>query len=380
MNASAISNDKMPMGLMAVGLIVLVIGLMGALQVLTVGHTNLNASSALPWGLPISAYLFFVLSSTGLTFVASLATVFGIKSFYPIAKRASWLALATLVAGFLTLGLEIGHPFRMIWAIPLNLQIASPMFWMGVFYTLYMVFLIWKIILIHRNDWDSALSKRVAIASFVTVIIAHAVLGLVFAMMAMRPYWYGGFTPVYFLFTAALSGVAVITLFAYLADGFKTDRSEPEKEVLMTKYLPNIMAALLVVVFLFTVSKLITGLWTNQPEINLVTNAIVSSPLFILEFWIGMVLPLVIMLTPSLRKQAKFQALSAALLIMALFIGRYEFVIGGQLVPLFKGTWYTELLSYTPSFSEIGLVLTGLGIGLLIYAVGIWKFRVNEAK
>lgn len=380
MNASAISNDKMPIGLMAVGVVVLVIGLIGALQVLTIGHITLNTSSALPWGLPISAYLFFVLSSTGLTFVASMATVFGIKSFYPLAKRASWLALATLIAGFLTLALEIGHPFRMIWAIPLNMQVASPMFWMGIFYALYMVFLIWKIALIHKNDWDSKLSKNVAIASFVTVIIAHGVLALVFGMMEMRPYWSGSFTPVYFLFTAALSGVAMITLFAYLAGDGKPDVTNPDKEVLMTKYLPNIMAALLVVVFLFTVSKIISGLWTNQPEINLVTNALVSSPLFIIEFWIGMVLPLIIMLTPSLRKQVKFQVLSAALLIVALFIGRYEFVVGGQIVPLFQGTWQPELLSYTPSFAEFGLVLTGLGVGLLIYAVGIWKFRVNEAK
>jgi Fe-S-cluster-containing dehydrogenase component len=47
------------------------------------------------------AYVFFVLTSTGLTFVASLAMVFGIRDFYPIAKRCVWGALVTLIAGFM---------------------------------------------------------------------------------------------------------------------------------------------------------------------------------------------------------------------------------------------------------------------------------------
>jgi hypothetical protein len=35
-----------------------------------------------------------------------------------------------------------------------------------------------------------------------------------------------------------------------------------------------------------------------------------------------------------------------------MFIGRYEYIIGGQLVPLFKGSWVTGLIDYTPSTTE----------------------------
>jgi len=379
MNTSTMQQNQLPVGYLIAGFAFLIIGLLGAMNVITVGHSAFNTSSVVPWGLPISAYLFFVLSSTGLTFVASLATVFGIKDFYPLAKRASWLALATLVAGFISLGLELGHPLRMIWVIPMNLQIRSPLFWMGLFYALYMMLLLWKITYLNRGDWNSTASKRIGIASFVMVIIAHGTLGLVFGMMAMRPYWYGGFTPVYFLASAALSGVSMITLFIYLAEGTNIDQQPAARQRLLGVYLPNILALMAGIVFLFTVFKLITGLWTNNPEVTLVTQALISSPLFWLEFWVGLVLPLVLLLNPGWRKQGKVQLFAAILLLVSLFVGRYEFVIGGQMVPLFKGTWYQDLISYAPSFTEMGLVLVGTGIGLLIYGFGLWKYQLKAS-
>ncbi|WP_018952918.1 NrfD/PsrC family molybdoenzyme membrane anchor subunit [Thioalkalivibrio sulfidiphilus] len=373
------SPGSLPIGILLAGLVLVAIGLVGVSNLLTQGHSAFNTgSSGVVWGLPVSAYVFFVLSSTGLTFVASVAMVFGIKAFYPIAKRCVWLALATLIAGFISLGLEIGHPLRMIWAIPLNLQVRSPMFWMGAFYFLYMFFLIWKFSYLQRNDWDSPASRNVGIASFVTVIIAHATLGLVFGMMAMRPFWYGSFVPVYFLATAALSGLAFAVLFTYLSHGTDTSRMEPTLRELMERFIPKIFALVLGVVLVFHLSRTITGLWSNNPEISLVMEYQVGTWLFHLELWLGMVLPFILLLLPGMRVQPMIQVLSAVLVLMAVFIGRYEYVVGGQIIPLWKGTWYPDFIAYTPSFTEWGLVALGGGIGLLIYAFGSWKFNLRE--
>lgn len=369
----------MPIGLLLVALITIAVGVYASMPLITEGHTALNTSSTMVWGLPVAAYVFFVLSSTGLTFVASVAMVFGSKEFYPIAKRCVWLAVATLVAGFISLGLEIGHPLRMIWAIPLNLQIRSPMFWMGAFYFLYLVLLLWKFSFMQRNDWGSSASRNVGVASFVTVVIAHGTLGLVFGMMAMRPYWYGSFVPVYFLVTAALSGVAFATLFTYLAHGLGTDSMSERKRHLMTDPMPKIFALVLGVVLLFNVARTITGLWSNNPEIHLITRYFVETPMFHFQIWIGMVLPFILLLIPKLRVQPLIQVLAAVLVLIAVFIGRYEYVIGGQLIPLFKGTWYQDLITYAPSMTEWGLVIFGAGIGLLIYAIGAWIFGLDDA-
>jgi Ni/Fe-hydrogenase subunit HybB-like protein len=92
-----------------------------------------------------------------------------------------------------------------------------------------------------------------------------------------------------------------------------------------------------------------------------------------------MVLPFILLLSPKLRVQPIIQVLASVLVLIGVFIGRYEYIVGGQLVPLFKGTWYQDLIAYTPSMAEWGIVLFGVGVGLLIYAVGAWMFRLDDA-
>src|SRR5512134_536893 len=159
-------------------------GIVGALSfafvifmLFTEGHAAFNTSSDVAWGAPIAYYLFFLLASSGLSIIASLDTVFGIKVFYPIAKRCVWLAIITLLCGFGLLALELGHPFRMLWAMPTALQIQSPMWWMGALYTVDLVLLLVKFYLLHIGDWNSKLTHRVSIASFVICILAPGTLG-----------------------------------------------------------------------------------------------------------------------------------------------------------------------------------------------------------
>lgn len=363
---------------LGVGAVGLVIGLIAIAGLLSGGHETFNTSSLLTWGLPVSTYAFFVLTSTGLTFVASLAMVFGMKDFYPLAKRCVWGAVVTLIIGFISLGLEIGNPLRMLWVIPTNFATSSPMWWMGLFYTTYMVLLIWKFILINKGDWSSSQSKIIGIASFVAVIFAHATLGSVFGMMAMRPFWYGPMVPVYFLITAFLSGLAFIMMFINLDYGVNQRNMSEGAARAMSRQLPTIFAITLGLVIVFTLAKTITGLWTNVAENKIVTQYFVSSALFQFELWIGMVLPFILMLT-SLRHNEKVQVLSGGLVITALFIGRYEYVIGGQLIPMFKGAWFDDLTPYSPSLTEIGVVVLAISIGILLYAFGDKKLNLSDA-
>ncbi len=372
-SVSRISNLRIGAG--AIGL---VLGIFAAIGLLTQGHESFNTNSNISWGLPVATYVFFVLTSTGLTFVASLAMVFGMKDFYPIAKRCIWGAIATLVTGFIALGLEIGNPLRMIWVIPTNMATSSPMWWMGLFYLSYAVFLVWKFLLVNKGDWTSGQSKVIGILSFVTVIFAHATLGSVFGMMGMRPFWYGGMVPVYFLITAALSGLAFIMLFINLDYGMNQANMSDKVRSAMTRYMPPIFGLALGLVLVFTLTRTVTGLWSNVPELNIPMSYIVGTFWYQAEIWIGMVLPLALMLS-SYRSNAKVQTLAGLLVILALFIGRYEYVVGGQLVPMFKGAWYDDLLMYAPSMTEWGVVILAAAIGLLLYAFGEKKLSLADA-
>lgn len=367
---------------LGVGVIGLAAGIIAAFSLLTSGHASFNLNSTLVWGLPVSNYVFFVLTSTGLTFVASLAMVFGMKDFYPIAKRCIWAAVVTLAIGFISLGLEIGNPLRMLWVIPTNMAVTSPLWWMGLFYLTYAVLLVWKFKLINNGDWSSPQSRAVGIASFVAVVIAHATLGSVFGMMSMRPFWYGGMIPVYFLITAALSGLAFIMLFINLDYSVSQSEMSPGARKAMSEQVPIIFAIVIGLVIVFNIARTMTGLWTNVAEINIPMRHLTSSFLFNFELWVGMVLPFFLMLSAK-RRDPMIQVLSGGLVIIALYIGRYEYVIGGQLVPLFKGAWQDDLISYSPSITEVGIVVLAISIGILLYAFGDKKLNLSaepEAK
>lgn len=349
-------------------------------QLVFVGHAAFNTSSdGVNWGMAISTYVFFALTSSGLTMLASLATVFGFKQFYPIAKRCIFLSIITLVSGFAVLALELGHPFRMLLAIPTGMQVMSPMFWMGVFYTIDLVLLIIKFYLLWQDDWDSDLSHFVGGASFVAVILASGMLGLVFGSLTMRPMWYGSFTSIYFMLSAAMCGAAAIVVTSYMAYDFNRDAMPAHlKEMASGADLPKIFATLIGIVLVMFLTRFWVGLWSNLDGMD-GFHALVKTPLFHIELWLGLVLPFWMMMSRSMQTRMRPQMVAAFLVLGAMFINRYEFVIGGQLVPMFKGTWANSLVAYVPSATEWALTVMGFGISLALYALGEKLFVLSAA-
>ena len=356
-------------GVLAVAAIGLAISLAVAFtHLISQGHASFNtASSGVTWGLPVVTYVFFALTSTGLTLVASLALVFGLKAFYPIAKRCIWLSIASIIAGFASLGLELGHPFRMIWAIPLNFQYQSPLLWMGVFYATFLVLGLLKFRRIHGGDWDSQGSRTLGIAALTAEVFAALTLGSAFGMMAMRPFWFGPEVPVNFLLSGATTGAAFAVLITYIAHG-GLERMPQKVRSVMTGAMPKVLATAVALYFLMTLYRTVNGLWSNADGLQ-VWDVIVRSPLYWLEM-AALVVAFLLMVGPDTRARGPMQVGAALLTLVAAFIGRYEFVIGGQLVPLFKGAWVPGLIDYVPSLAEWMLTIMALSITFLVYAMG----------
>lgn len=357
-------------------LVIATVPLLGSLgfaffQLAANGHTSFNTSSVLPWGQPIATYVYFALASSGLGLVASLPLVFGFKAYYPLAKRCIFLAFALLISGMGVLALELGHPFRMLWVIPANLQVQSAMFWMGAFYSLDLLFLLWKFGKMQDGHWDTKTATQVGIASFIGVLLASGNLALIFGMMSMRPFWFDALLPVYFYATGITSGLAVLILLTYLTYGFRRERMPQALQGLLSGALPKLFVALIGTTLLFIAGRAITGLYSNNPEISLVwTDYLFDSGLYLTALIIGLLLPFVLLLNASLRNRSSVQVLSALLVTLAMFAERLYFVVGGQVVPLFKGTWVPNLISYAPSATEWALTLFGCSLCLMLFLLG----------
>jgi len=335
-------------------------------NLMTSGHASFNTgSSGVTWGLPVVSYVFFSMASTGLAMVAAMAAVFGAGQYAPLIKRCTWLSIITLVAAFSALALEMGHPFRMLWAVPLNFQPGSALVWMGIFYSICLVLLVIKFTKMHGGDWSGqGLTK----AGFVLEVLALGTLGSAFGLMAMRPVWFGADVPLLFLACGAVIGVAFAVLINQLTYGMN-DKNMPEKvRSVMTGSLPKLFAATIGVYLVFLLFRTVNGLWTNAEGFEVV-DVLVKSPWFAIEV-IALAGAFFIMTNPAMRAASNMQVAAAVAVIVAMFIGRYEFIIGGQLVPLFKGSWVPGLISYTPSMTEWMITIMAFSMVFAGWAVG----------
>ena len=81
----------------------------------------------------------------------------------------------------------------MVFGAVLSPSPFSPMWWMGVFYGIYLVFLGIEVWSIFSNHWG--IHRYACMLSSVTAVVAPTTLGAVFAVLGARPYWHGAFTP-----------------------------------------------------------------------------------------------------------------------------------------------------------------------------------------
>lgn len=198
--------------------LLVLIGAMFAVNAMYIGYMHTyGISREFPWGLLISGYIFFAVTSTGIGIISSIGHVFGIKSFMPIAKRAVYISMIAILTGFMVIFFDLENPFRLAIWNPLSPNPTSNIWWMGTFYSIYLVFLTLEFIfiLIEKHKY----SKLAGAICLITGIAAYSNLGAVFGMLCGREFWYGPYLPIFFVTSAATSGCMAIIFFTYL--GYK---------------------------------------------------------------------------------------------------------------------------------------------------------------
>lgn len=375
------SAPTSPMGMI---LIVALVGLVAsgayvASQLMTHGHAAYHGDSrGLFWGLPIVTYDFFLLSSTGLTMLASVWTVFGVEDYRPIARRATWLAVAALAGGVAALFLELGYPLRAVLLIPFSGATGAPLFWKVWGVIVYGVALLWLLMtwLLPRAPTPP---RAAAVLSLVAAVYITFVAGGVYGWMSMRPFWFGGEMSLAFLVESLLGAVTFVIIFTWLAHGGRSERLDEPTRALFAGRLGGLFAILMVAHAFFVVSRLVAGLYSNAEGMQ-VWHHLWSRPLFQLELWVGIGLPLALTVVPAWRRNPQLLLLAAVVAIVALFAARYDFVIGGQLVPLFKGSWVHGLLDYRPSATEWAVLALAVFLSNVLNAAGEKWLQLDEQR
>jgi len=350
----------------------MIIGLAAVIAVFVLGHGHVyNTTREIPWGILISAYVYFAVSCSGLCLISSLGHVFGIDQFHASARRAIILAIVMLICGFGVIAMELTKPFTLMVYAVLNPNFKSPIWWMGALYGVYMVVLVVEFYFCMKNNrWGAFYT---GLLGFILAIAAPSNLGGVFGLLSARPFWSGVFSPVYLVITALISGTALMGLVHYLKVRCR-DQEFCSHDKNYMFLLGRILALLLGILMFVTIWKFISGIYQKQDGTYEVLMTLLSGPLSF-NFWffevaIGMVIPFAMILVPALRKPLSL-TVASVLALVGMFFMRYDFVIAGQIVPMRGNTVHTAsgLLEYVPSLAEVSIIIGALALCMFLYTL-----------
>ncbi|PIE69749.1 MAG: polysulfide reductase [Deltaproteobacteria bacterium] len=360
------------------GLLTLV-GVAFGLHAFFIGHEHAyGVTREVPWGLMLGAYVFFVVTSTGLCLVSSIGHVFGFEAFQPIAKRSVFLAIATITGGFLVIAFEIENPWRMAIYNVISPNITSNIWWMGTLYGAYLFFMLIEFALLQAGNHKTA--SMMGLLGVISGVAAHSNLGAVFGLLNGREFWHGPYMPIYFITSAMMSGCATVIFFhwlAYKVNGWKMSKKLEESLYSVAK----LGALLYLVIMFFTTWKIISGVSGHPPGKYEAIMSLVNGP-YAFNFWfgevgLGLAIPLALILAVKARNIPAL-AVGSAASIIGIFFMRYDLVVVGQVVPGFHEYNILDmphLLPYAPTLHEWMVTLSGFTFCAVLFLLGERLFR-----
>ena len=357
--------------------VAVLIGLYTAYKLFAEGHGLFNTNDVILWSLPLGVYIYLALVSSGLTLLSALPLVFGIRKYEPFAKRLVFLSVATLCGAFVSIGLELGSIFHIIYYM-LSPNFSSPIWWMGAIYGVELVVLTVKFALMHKGDWHSGLSKLLATASFILALVAPLMIGSIFGITESRATYFGPVMSIYCLLMAFMSGTAFFLFYSLLVNKLTGNGVSAElydEFTLIFTYATAIVVG-------FTLLKFAIESATVVPEFlvyHKFEHAFGAVQGFHTEVLLGLFLPFVLLLIPSVRNSVGGKIVTSALILIGTLLMHMEILLAGQSHPVGpKAEQYPEFVKYFPSIWEFLVFLFALTIMLILYTLGERYLKLTE--
>lgn len=364
------------------GLIVLISAMFGV-NAMYVGYSHVyGIYREIPWGILISGYVFFVVTSTGLCIISSIGHVFGVKSLLPIAKRSVYLSAVTLLAGFMVIFFDVENPFRMAIWNALSPNPTSNIWWMGTLYGAYLVFMTIEFLLLLIAKYRYAMVA--GLLGLISDVAACSNLGAVFGMLHGREFWYGPYMPIYFIASAAASGCTAIIFFTYLGYRIRNERFDKPMELAL-QAVGKLWALLLAVLMFFVTWKVITGFAGAEGKVLAIREWLFGK--YAINFWffevfLGLVAPFFLLLVSRFRNLNQM-FVASLIAFIGIFFMRVDLVVIGQIVSHFfeyKVTDFPVILTYKPTLHEIMLIIGACAFCVFSFLIGEKVFKGHHTE
>ena len=321
----------------------------------------------LQWGILIVVYPFITGLVAGAFILASLERVFNVRVLKPTYQIALLTALSFLLVATMPLISHLSQPQR-AYEIMITPHSSSAMAIFGFVYLWYLMVVllleiwfdyresmvvwskekkgimkwVYRILTLGLSDishetvrWDKKLGYLITIVGIPSAFILHGYVGFIFGSIKANPWWSTPLMPIIFLFSAMVSGIALV-MFIYMAISYF------RKQPIELKVLDTIGRYLFFILILdFTLEGLdqIHRIYESDESfeiIKLLVSGKLYLTLFISQGLFGTIIPLIILAFLQFYKRAisirkTLYLLVSILVLIGVYSMRWNVVIGGQL-------------------------------------------------
>ncbi len=321
----------------------------------------------LQWSVLIVLYPYITGLVAGAFILASLERVFNVQAVRPTYRLALLTALAFLLVAPLPLQLHLGRPERSM-SMMLTPNSTSAMAMFGFVYLWYlMVVLVVEIWLDYRRDivlayqsssglkrafygamtlgstnispgalaLDDKVGRIVTIIGIPSAFLLHGYVGFIFGSIKANPWWSTPLMPVVFLFSAIVSGVAMVLLL-YVATAWL--RRQPIDMTCLDTVARYLLYAFLVD-FSLELLDLVHRIYEADESFKTL-DFMVQTKLFtsqiVLQIVLGTIVPIAMLAVSQMarlpaRTRLGIYVVAGMLTQVGIFAMRWNVVIGGQL-------------------------------------------------
>jgi predicted membrane protein len=321
----------------------------------------------LHWNLLIVIYPYLTGLVAGAFILASLVKVFRVKELQPAYHLSLLTALSFLIVAPMPLVAHISRPERGF-EIFLTPSTSSAMAMFGFVYVWYlMAVLLLEIWFDYRGDlirkaehetgvrraidrflalytrdvspdavaFDKKAAYAITVIGIPSAFLLHGYVGFIFGSVKANPWWSSVLMPIVFLFSAIVSGIALMLLIYMVVSLVR--REEPDIRCL--DKLASFLFYMMIVDFALEGLDVVQRIYQSEESIKILSRLIeqrLFTSLIVVQLILGMIIPLfaialvkVFTVTEDLRKMVYFVV--ALLVQVGIFSTRWNVVIGGQL-------------------------------------------------
>ena len=337
------------------------------------GHQVFGTNNAVPWGMPIILFVYFIGLSAGSLILSSLTYVFGQEQYKPIARIAVFTAVLLIFAAMVFIAVDLGRPekfWRLFMFFYLN-NMKSMFAINGILYGGYFVISLVYFGFIVANK--PKFTKIIGTIAVIWAIMVHTGTGTIWGVVGTREIYSSPIKPFEFLVAAMTSGTGLLIL-VVTATLYFTKRAIDKKLIFSLARLLSIVIVVLLVMVFF--DKLIHAYFPAREGAVFLFTGPYWWLFWCLQIGMGIVIPLIILFHPRAGKTVKGVLLASASVVIGVLGERAALVIPGtaqvqQLYPgTIEGVW-GAVGTFPITFWETALSIGIIALAALPFVLGL---------